>query len=70
HSDILVRQRTTQARGRHRIRPEYPDEQSSTTTACGNDIFNPCTGGTCIKRGTEDWTCVCRPNHRANGGVC
>ncbi|CAI5509293.1 unnamed protein product [Closterium sp. Naga37s-1] len=49
---------------------EYPDAESSSTRECGYDRINPCFGGTCILRGTRDWTCVCLPNHRSQGSYC
>ncbi|CAI7900897.1 unnamed protein product, partial [Closterium sp. NIES-53] len=49
---------------------EYPDEESSSTGVCGYDRVNGCLVGTCIDRGTEDFTCVCLPNHRSHGSYC
>ncbi|CAI7758074.1 unnamed protein product, partial [Closterium sp. NIES-53] len=49
---------------------EYPDEETSITSICGYFIVNPCSGGTCINHGMEDWTCVCQPNHRSHGIYC
>ncbi|CAI7933907.1 unnamed protein product, partial [Closterium sp. NIES-54] len=37
---------------------------------CGYDRVNGCLVGTCIDRGTEDFTCVCLPNHRSHGSYC
>ncbi|CAI7836311.1 unnamed protein product [Closterium sp. NIES-53] len=37
---------------------------------CGYYRVNPCSGGTCINHGMEDWTCVCQPSHRSHGSSC
>ncbi|CAI7878736.1 unnamed protein product, partial [Closterium sp. NIES-54] len=49
---------------------EYPDEETSSTSICGYYRVNPCSGGTCINHGMEDWTCVCQPSHRSHGSSC
>ncbi|CAI5954038.1 unnamed protein product, partial [Closterium sp. NIES-65] len=44
--------------------------RSSSSEVCGYDRVNPCWGGTCIHRGTFDYTCVCLPGRRARRDFC
>ncbi|CAI5458015.1 unnamed protein product [Closterium sp. Yama58-4] len=46
------------------------DAESSSTSKCSNGRVNPCNGGTCIDRGAEHPTCVCRPNHLPVNNDC